>query len=1096
MLLNVSKDSDDDSKEKFRFRQDYPITSAEEDKFKHSYFVDILEYILEHSKSPINIGFYGKWGVGKSSILNLFEKRLNENGDLKKKYRYLYVDAWKLSPQSLKQELLIELNKQLKVLDEEKITDELYNIKEEEFKVPPKLSGWNRLKEASSYIAIFFAILIGGYIADLYTHSGILTPSIIASVVVPVLLAMMERFNIASLVFMRSSKRIIPKAESSHQFKKIFDTMVDKTIRDKDNQSLVISIDNLDRCEDYVVVEMLGMIKTFMNVKGCIFIIACDDDAIVKHLTGVKGTKYSDRDAIEFLTKFFQITIKIPPFIEGELENYAQSLVKTLPIHVDPVVTDILLAGATKNPRKIQQFLNNLVVLTKLAEHKENENIITKGTITQNTSFLTRLIVLREEWPKFYREWEMQEDLLEFAERYLRGERSQEIQHALIENLLNDKDNRGLEYFLRATMGVYTSDMSAFLRLNQESFESTMPERETFIQKTSQNDIEYVRSRLENLDSEQKRIHIQEIINLLDNYIRRNRSLFASNCINVLLEIFDHVPEQLQNDALDRLGRYIPLSEIIPYTNKFDIIKLFTLLRQMRANLKEQILSLYTTLLTSNNVLKRSVLEQFIANKDLISTDVIDKLNYNLASLLSANEKDGLEALDRMMENDETKSMFVRPVLINALLQNISAQISPDNNKKVSMYLKIKNLSSLDNKILFVKRMLDIANLNKGNTMDGNLQLAINNFAILTENDLPFQAASQLYDGMNKFINQMVNEPDKIMVVKAILPSFNRLDEDRKNSFIDTQLAPMVAGFSPGSLVEIAESAKKTNAQILQYDKILDNLANRLYSTGPMDARIINFLAENAPNNKKEKVGDIFVRMIKTNNPSFYNIITSKFREYYQSFPKEVIGKVSQACIDIAKITPWNQASDLLNTSSVTLEKSPAEIKNQVSDIIISWVQSDDPAQRNQALSMLKSAIDNLTKQTQQNALRQVILKLQSLFDRNDTNVEPLVELLVSNFDKIEEDDKIRFIDTVLGQMSTAKPEQIQTLALQYVTRINLGKRAETVLDSILNLGSSSNQNIKNRCKEVLKQLNKYSGNEKFWKEAKKTFGDDVYQKS
>ncbi|MGI0021820.1 MAG: P-loop NTPase fold protein, partial [Nitrososphaeraceae archaeon] len=115
----MGKDSSDDS----NFLVDLPITIPSEDEFKQSYFVDILEDRIIHVVTPTNIGLYGSWGIGKSSILNLLKNRLETKKELKEKYLYLYVDAWKLSKAYFRQELLVELNSLLGAFKNDVIED-------------------------------------------------------------------------------------------------------------------------------------------------------------------------------------------------------------------------------------------------------------------------------------------------------------------------------------------------------------------------------------------------------------------------------------------------------------------------------------------------------------------------------------------------------------------------------------------------------------------------------------------------------------------------------------------------------------------------------------------------------------------------------------------------------------------------------------------------------------------------------------------------------------------------------------------------------------------------------------------------------------
>ena len=59
---------------------DKPVTNSNEDQFGHEHYADLLFELITNDKitPPYNVGLLGKWGVGKSSIKEMCQKRLKE----------------------------------------------------------------------------------------------------------------------------------------------------------------------------------------------------------------------------------------------------------------------------------------------------------------------------------------------------------------------------------------------------------------------------------------------------------------------------------------------------------------------------------------------------------------------------------------------------------------------------------------------------------------------------------------------------------------------------------------------------------------------------------------------------------------------------------------------------------------------------------------------------------------------------------------------------------------------------------------------------------------------------------------------------------
>lgn len=73
----------------------------------------IIEYFSEYSYSGKIIGLDGGWGSGKSNVINIIDKRVNENVS-KKEGKYVFTfDAWGHQEDNMRRAILEELTEEL-----------------------------------------------------------------------------------------------------------------------------------------------------------------------------------------------------------------------------------------------------------------------------------------------------------------------------------------------------------------------------------------------------------------------------------------------------------------------------------------------------------------------------------------------------------------------------------------------------------------------------------------------------------------------------------------------------------------------------------------------------------------------------------------------------------------------------------------------------------------------------------------------------------------------------------------------------------------------------------------------------------------------
>jgi hypothetical protein len=224
-------------------------------------------------------------------------------------------------------------------------------------------------------------------------------------------------------------------------------------LRESDIDTLVVLIDDLDRCSPERIIENLEAIKLFLNVERTAFVIGADPRIVrhaisVRYRTGEVGDATNGTDATDerlvtdYLEKLIQIPYWLPRLSPAETETYmallfcrrdldperwsqclascdaqrgqnrygtfgygsiraalgggeleaalADSL--TFSASSAPLITE----GLKGNPRQVKRFLNALVLRKKLADIAGLENV--------RDDVLVKLMILEYTEPKAFRQ--------------------------------------------------------------------------------------------------------------------------------------------------------------------------------------------------------------------------------------------------------------------------------------------------------------------------------------------------------------------------------------------------------------------------------------------------------------------------------------------------------------------------------------------------------------------------------------------------------------------------------------------------------------------------------------------------------------------
>jgi len=154
---------------------------------------------------------------------------------------------------------------------------------------------------------------------------------------------------------------------------------------------------------------VIGVVKTFLDEPGCVYVIPCDEQAILTHikhnfLKSPSGDT-SDAYANQFLTKFFQMTLRLPPAADFAVEEYLDKELKETEMRdLTTDARDVLVLGYRgETPRQVKRVLNDLIAYRGIANQIEEDGLVDKGTLTDDLGHLTKMAVLSVRWPGFMR---------------------------------------------------------------------------------------------------------------------------------------------------------------------------------------------------------------------------------------------------------------------------------------------------------------------------------------------------------------------------------------------------------------------------------------------------------------------------------------------------------------------------------------------------------------------------------------------------------------------------------------------------------------------------------------------------------------------
>jgi len=272
---------------------------------------------------PISVGIFGNWGAGKSTILELTKKSLENDSKEGNEYIQIHFDAWMFegfddAKAALLETIASELLKEAEKAEDDKgLIEKATEFSERVDKI--RLLGM--LAEGGAALSGFpifgLSQKLIGWFGDEESESeeGNFEVTDVKSATDKV-----KKVAKSGKGVLKSKKKLSPPTEI-RKFRSTYSSLLDSF-----NKPIIVYVDNLDRCSPVNAISTLEAMRLFLFLPNTAFVIAADEDMIrlaVPHFH--KGA--SQRHQTDYLDKLIQIPVHVPKPGVAEIRAYLMMLI-------------------------------------------------------------------------------------------------------------------------------------------------------------------------------------------------------------------------------------------------------------------------------------------------------------------------------------------------------------------------------------------------------------------------------------------------------------------------------------------------------------------------------------------------------------------------------------------------------------------------------------------------------------------------------------------------------------------------------------------------------------------------------------------------
>lgn len=329
---------------------DIPLQDNENDMLQILSFEIALNEFIRKTSTPISIALQGEWGSGKTSFMNRMNYEICKNNNAKS--YGIWLNTWQYAllknKENILEAIILALINDVLAISKKEYPDKFKTLAADIYKI-----GITIFKGISKIAVKTAFSQLNSDLADAVDET----------------------------VFTEKDEASYSLSDLKDKLSDLISELMQRNSENaKTQKSFIFFIDDLDRIEPSLAVNIMELLKNIFDIKHCIFVLAIDYDVVVKGLKSKFGelNVENEREFRSFFDKIIQLPFQMP-VTSYNIEEYLKELLASIEyVNDNEVQNEIFMRSLVRltnlsvgtNPRSIKRLVNtlsfvNLLILSK-----------------------------------------------------------------------------------------------------------------------------------------------------------------------------------------------------------------------------------------------------------------------------------------------------------------------------------------------------------------------------------------------------------------------------------------------------------------------------------------------------------------------------------------------------------------------------------------------------------------------------------------------------------------------------------------------------------------------------------------------------------